>query len=743
MSVPNSDAEEILEEKAGFFIAPSLDSEWEDDTVDHQRLILQRADALASENRLKEALDAFSTALRYGSVRPEQLSTLLDCVLRNFKKRAGDAAAAQASAATRGFGRPSTADAFSCPACHRFLGEAVTVACGHSYCKRCLQRDLFTRCKLCNEELADSPGGLRPNVILCSLLEKWFPDDTKRCKTAADIEDLSKQKRFEEAATLANNALESDPGDTLARTCRAEAFAGLEQYQSALSDLEVLCVSSAHRPEAYFLKAGVLKEMGQVDEALQVYLHCLALDEDFKPAKKEVEKIFHELLSPAAENVKVGLRETAQSTSHHLRSKTLVADAQTAPAPPRPDPEEKRGAPSRSESLERPGLSRAQSLRTHGPPGGAAGGEEGLKRVCSAPQLGDQEKGTLLKRKLSASEAGSSLIHSQGNKHKKQGEAGVAAKHTSVPSRTIPVELLEANDFECSLCMRLFYEPVTTPCGHTFCKSCLERCLDHTPQCPLCKESLKVYLASRKYNVTSVLENVMKQYLTEEHLERQKSHTEETKELSDLTKSVPIFVCTMAYPTVPCPLHVFEPRYRLMIRRCMETGTKQFGMCANDPRKGFADYGCMLQIRSLHFLPDGRSVVDTVGGKRFRVLSRSMKDGYCIADIQYLEDVRVDDAEELSKLQELHDQVYEQARTWFQNLKNRFRGQILQHFGPMPEREADIQATPNGPACCWWLLAVLPVDPRYQLSVLSMMSLRERLVKIQHILTYLQSIPSE
>lgn len=38
---------------------------------------------------------------------------------------------------------------------------------------------------------------------------------------------------------------------------------------------------------------------------------------------------------------------------------------------------------------------------------------------------------------------------------------------------------------------RLFYEPVSTPCGHTFCKNCLERCLDHTPHCPLCKESLK------------------------------------------------------------------------------------------------------------------------------------------------------------------------------------------------------------------------------------------------------------
>lgn len=49
----------------------------------------------------------------------------------------------------------------------------------------------------------------------------------------------------------------------------------------------------------------------------------------------------------------------------------------------------------------------------------------------------------------------------------------------------------------------------------------------------------------------------------------------------------------------------------------------------------------MLQIRNVHFLPDGRSVVDTVGGKRFRVLKRGMKDGYCTADIEYLEDVKV------------------------------------------------------------------------------------------------------
>lgn len=55
----------------------------------------------------------------------------------------------------------------------------------------------------------------------------------------------------------------------------------------------------------------------------------------------------------------------------------------------------------------------------------------------------------------------------------------------------------------------------------------------------------------------------------------------------------------------------------------------------------FADYGCMLYIRNLDYLPDGRSVVDTIGLKRFRVLQRGMKDGYCTADIEYLEDIKV------------------------------------------------------------------------------------------------------
>ncbi|OBS74038.1 hypothetical protein A6R68_15422, partial [Neotoma lepida] len=676
------------------------------------------------------------------------------------------------------------------------------------------------------------------------------------------------------------------PSDLTLKIYRAESYAGLQEFKAAIEDLNAVLFQLPNWPEVYFRKGKVLQDAGFLGDALQLFLQCLALDEDFAPAKLQVEKVLCDLLSP--ENLKEGLKESSWSSLPCMKNKPFgfpsvmeeprspgelslkqteerpedapepikgslnrAQSAQAinaAPVPAREDglkrvssepllsaqgkgvllkrklsllehdmiinedgrnklkkqsespsedcvlslaygdiPEELIDVsdfecslcmrlffepvttpcghsfcknclercldhtpycPLCKESLketeERPedapepikgSLNRAQSAQAiNAAPVPAR--EDGLKRVSSEPLLSAQGKGVLLKRKLSLLEHDMIINEDGRNKLKKQSESPSEDCVLSLAYGDIPEELIDVSDFECSLCMRLFFEPVTTPCGHSFCKNCLERCLDHTPYCPLCKESLKEYLADRRYCVTQLLEELIVKYLPDELSERKKIYDEETAELSHLTKNVPIFVCTMAYPTVPCPLHVFEPRYRLMIRRSMQTGTRQFGMCVSDTQNSFADYGCMLQIRNVHFLPDGRSVVDTVGGKRFRVLKRGMKDGYCTADIEYLEDVKIENGDEIQSLRELHDLVYSQACSWFQNLRDRFRSQILQHFGSMPEREENLQATPNGPAWCWWLLAVLPVDPRYQLSVLSMKSLEERLTKIQHILTY-------
>ncbi|XP_077629323.1 LON peptidase N-terminal domain and RING finger protein 1 [Crocuta crocuta] len=526
-----------------------------------------------------------------------------------------------------------------------------------------------------------------------------------------------------------------EPSDVTLKIYRAESYAGLQEFKAAIDDLNAVLLELPNWPEVYFRKGKVLHDAGFLGDALQLFLQCLALDEDFAPAKLEVEKILCDLLSP--ENLKEGLKDSSWSSLPCIKNKPfgfpLVMEESHSATELSPQQNEE--IPEVPSELIKGSLNRAWSAQAINSTEMPAR-EDCLKRVSSEPLLSVQEKGALLKRKLSLLDQDVIVDEDGRNKLKKQGETRNEVCTFSLTYGDIPEELIDVSDFECSLCMRLFFEPVTTPCGHSFCKNCLERCLDHTPYCPLCKESLKEYLADRRYCVTQLLEELIVKYLPDELSERKQIYDEETAELSHLTKNVPIFVCTMAYPTVPCPLHVFEPRYRLMIRRSIQTGTKQFGMCVSDTQNSFADYGCMLQIRNVHFLPDGRSVVDTVGGKRFRVLKRGMKDGYCTADIEYLEDVKAEDEEEVQSLRQLHDLVYSQACSWFQNLRDRFRSQILQHFGSMPGREENLQATPNGPAWCWWLLAVLPVDPRYQLSVLSMKSLKERLTKIQHILTY-------
>ncbi|XP_077182613.1 LON peptidase N-terminal domain and RING finger protein 3-like isoform X3 [Paroedura picta] len=291
---------------------------------------------------------------------------------------------------------------------------------------------------------------------------------------------------------------------------------------------------------------------------------------------------------------------------------------------------------------------------------------------------------------------------------------------------------LSTSDLECSLCIRMFFEPVTTPCGHTFCKECVERSLDHRPNCPLCKQSLREYLKARKYSTTVVLEELMSTIFPSQLADRKQIHQTEMAELSNLTKNIPIFVCTLAFPGIVCSLHVFEPRYRLMIRRCQETGTKMFGMCISENGKSFADYGCMLEIQKIDFLPDGRSFVNTTGKRRFRVLRRGHKDGYNTADIEYLEDEKVE-GEELTELQNLHDCTYDLTQRFYENGYMTFRRSLM-HYGPLPEKEEDIQASPDGPAWCWWLILTLSLDVTRKLAIFSDTSLKSRLTQLKNIL---------
>ncbi|XP_062934381.1 LON peptidase N-terminal domain and RING finger protein 2 [Cynocephalus volans] len=677
-------------------------------------LCLRLGDALARAGRLPEALGAFRGAARLGALRPEELGELAGGLARAAGLREGRLSAGRPGRAPEAAseGRPASAaaalrDLLGCPRCRRLLHQPVTLPCGLTVCERCAE-----------------PGPARPqvrrvNVVLSGLLEKCFPAECRRRRLAGQARSLQRQHQTQAALLRCDQALDLAPDDNSLLLLRAELYLTLKNYEQALQDASAVCQNEPLLTKGHHIKAQALSGLGRSKEVLKEFLYCLALNPECCAVKKEVQKVMCEVFFPASENEHQNLTSSIQSRlmsqcHSHVNTRSPLEEGGNAGSSENPS-EKSDVLRNTSSSV----LSFILGLHF----------EEDKKTLESilpeAPSSG-------LKRQLPNDMVDAQDLSTPGKIPKKDMDSSPQRSMNSKIGEG-PEFSIDVTDFECALCMRLLFEPVTTPCGHTFCLKCLERCLDHAPHCPLCKDKLSELLASRNFNITILAEELIFRYLSDELSDRKRIYDEEMMELSNLTRDVPIFVCAMAFPTVPCPLHVFEPRYRLMIRRCMETGTKRFGMCLSAEHAGISEYGCMLEIKDVRTFPDGSSVVDAIGISRFRVLSHRHRDGYNTADIEYLEDEKVEGPES-EELATLHDSVYQQSVSWFASLQDHMKEQILSHFGIMPDRESEPQSNPSGPAWSWWILAVLPLERKAQLAILGMTLLKERLLAIRRIL---------
>ncbi|XP_077357303.1 bloodthirsty-related gene family, member 12 [Festucalex cinctus] len=71
--------------------------------------------------------------------------------------------------------------------------------------------------------------------------------------------------------------------------------------------------------------------------------------------------------------------------------------------------------------------------------------------------------------------------------------------------------VLNEDQFSCSICLEVFVEPVSTPCGHSFCKACLQGYWNHSKKflCPMCKKS---YTRKPEMSVNRVLAEISSQF---------------------------------------------------------------------------------------------------------------------------------------------------------------------------------------------------------------------------------------
>ena len=113
---------------------------------------------------------------------------------------------------------------------------------------------------------------------------------------------------------------------------------------------------------------------------------------------------------------------------------------------------------------------------------------------------------------------------------------------------------------------------------------------------------------------------------------------------------VPMFpLQTVLLPTAVLPLQIFEPRYRQMIRTCLD-GDRTFGVVLIERGREVGggdertDVGTVAQVVAATELPDGRWYVVAVGTHRLRVRRWLEDDPYPRAEVaDWLDDPAVPD----------------------------------------------------------------------------------------------------
>ena len=181
-------------------------------------------------------------------------------------------------------------------------------------------------------------------------------------------------------------------------------------------------------------------------------------------------------------------------------------------------------------------------------------------------------------------------------------------------SKEIPAE------FECALCLRLFYEPISLACGHTYCRECLKAALKAKLSCPICRAPLFAGVADSNPNLSLV--SFIQRGFSAEYTERGKEvQLDLAAEAAVLKKRailgedvrqdgsalMPVFVerTMVCFPGQPISLFLFERQYLVMITRAL-SGSRRFVMMQ---QVAVGSVGAVISIDDCRVLSGGQYMV--------------------------------------------------------------------------------------------------------------------------------------
>jgi Lon protease-like protein len=194
-------------------------------------------------------------------------------------------------------------------------------------------------------------------------------------------------------------------------------------------------------------------------------------------------------------------------------------------------------------------------------------------------------------------------------------------------------------------------------------------------------------------------------------------------------KHLPLFPLPLVLlPNELLPLHIFEPRYRQMMKD-LESEQNYFGIMLFEPgdaaitRPVVGTTGCLAEVREFHPLPDGASNILTMGIIRYRLIDYiDTGEPYFVGDVEFFED-QEEGGEELNSLAvEVHELFKRVAQAAFQLSGSR---------GKLPD-------IPNSdPQDLSFLIATaFNLDNTLKYQMIETDSTSERLRKLQEILVH-------
>jgi Lon protease-like protein len=146
---------------------------------------------------------------------------------------------------------------------------------------------------------------------------------------------------------------------------------------------------------------------------------------------------------------------------------------------------------------------------------------------------------------------------------------------------------------------------------------------------------------------------------------------------------IPLFPLNVVLlPGATLPLHIFEPRYRQMVRRCVDEKC-EFGVLLALP-KGIVRVGCSAEVTEvMKRYNDGRMDILTVGRSPFRIVDLVNGDGYANDELLEGDVDFLDDRDDRSDARTKNDlmQLYEVCHTLlFDDYPKNIAGEAAEYF---------------------------------------------------------------